>query len=187
MLDGLRRVRLMLDTADLPPVRSSARTERDRGTRFVLVELNVVEQRYRVVLEVLEDGLPVTEVAMRHGVSRQTVHTWLRRYREAGMAGLVDRSRRPPQCAHQISAGMERMVCDLRRRNPRWGPWRLVHELRRQGVAGIPGRTSIYRVLDRNQLIEPFARRRRRALYRFEGFRISSLVPLWIMGRARAF
>ncbi len=34
----------------------------------MLVELNVVEQRYRVVLEVLEDGLPVTEVAMRHGV-----------------------------------------------------------------------------------------------------------------------
>ena len=132
----------------------------------MLVELNVVEQRYRVVLEVLEDGLPVTEVAMRHGVSRQTVHTWLRRYRESGMAGLVDRSRRPPRCAHQISAEMERMVCDLRRHHPRWGPWRLVHELRRQGVAGIPGRTSIYRVLDRNQLIEPFARRRQRAVYR---------------------
>ncbi len=132
----------------------------------MLVELNVVEQRYRVVLEVLEDGLPVTEVAMRHGVSRQTVHTWLRRYRESGMAGLVDRSRRPPRCAHQISAEMERMVCDLRRHHPRWGPWRVVHELRRQGVAGIPGRTSIYRVLDRNQLIEPFARRRQRAVYR---------------------
>lgn len=98
----------------------------------MLVELNVVEQRYRVVLEVLEDPLPVTEVAMRHGVSRQTVHTWLRRYRESGMAGLVDRSRRPPRCPHQISAEMERMVCDLRRHHPRWGPWCLVHELRRQ-------------------------------------------------------
>ena len=29
----------------------------------MLVELNLVQQRYRVVLEVLEDGLPVTEVA----------------------------------------------------------------------------------------------------------------------------
>ena len=91
----------------------------------------------------LEDGPPVTEVAMRHGVSRQTVHTWLRRYREAGMAGLVDRSRRPPRCAHQITAKRERMMCDLRRHNPRWGRWRLVHEPRRQGVAGIPGRTSM--------------------------------------------
>jgi transposase-like protein len=42
----------------------------------VLVELSVVEQRYRVVLEVLEDGLPVTEVAMRHGVSRPTSNGW---------------------------------------------------------------------------------------------------------------
>jgi len=67
MLDGVRRIRLMLDTAGLPPVRSSARTERHRTARLVLVELNAVEQRYRVVLEVLEDVLPVTDVAMRHG------------------------------------------------------------------------------------------------------------------------
>ena len=30
MLDGVRRVRLMFDTASLPPVRSSAGTERHR-------------------------------------------------------------------------------------------------------------------------------------------------------------
>ena len=40
----------------------------------MLVELGVVEQRYRAVLEVLEEGLPVTEVARRHQVARQTVH-----------------------------------------------------------------------------------------------------------------
>jgi leucine-zipper of insertion element IS481 len=59
---------------------------------------------------------------MRHGVSQQTVHTCLPRYRDARMAGLVDRSRRPPRCARQISAEMERMVCDLRRCSPRRGP-----------------------------------------------------------------
>jgi hypothetical protein len=37
----------------------------------VLVELGVVEQRYRAVLEVLEEGVWVTEVACRHGVARQ--------------------------------------------------------------------------------------------------------------------
>ena len=31
------------------------------------------------------------------------------------MTGLVDRSRRPPRSAHQISAAMERVVCDPRR------------------------------------------------------------------------
>jgi transposase-like protein len=45
----------------------------------VLVELGVVEQRYRAVLEVLGEGVPVTVVARRYGVARQTVHEWLAR------------------------------------------------------------------------------------------------------------
>ena len=46
----------------------------------MLVELGVVEQRYAAVLEVLRDGAAVKEVALRFGVTRQTVHRWLRRY-----------------------------------------------------------------------------------------------------------
>jgi transposase-like protein len=46
----------------------------------VLVELSIVEQRYQAVMEVLSDGLTVTEVAERHWVSRQIVHRWIRRY-----------------------------------------------------------------------------------------------------------
>jgi hypothetical protein len=37
----------------------------------MLRELNVVEQRYRAVLEVLS-GIPVVEVAERYGVARQS-------------------------------------------------------------------------------------------------------------------
>jgi predicted DNA-binding protein YlxM (UPF0122 family) len=39
----------------------------------VLWELSVTEQRYRAVLEV-RVGVPLTEVAERYGVSRQSVH-----------------------------------------------------------------------------------------------------------------
>ena len=48
----------------------------------MLIELGVVEQRHEAVLEVL-GGLCVTEVALRYGVTRQTVHRWLRRYARA--------------------------------------------------------------------------------------------------------
>ncbi|MHB8681185.1 MAG: transposase [Acidimicrobiales bacterium] len=34
-----------------------------------------MEQRYRAVREVLEDGASVTDVARRYGVGRQAVHT----------------------------------------------------------------------------------------------------------------
>ena len=45
----------------------------------MLRELRVSELRYRAVLEVL-DGAVISTVASRYGVSRQTVHAWLRRY-----------------------------------------------------------------------------------------------------------
>jgi transposase len=53
----------------------------------VLVKLGVVEQRSRAVLEVLEEGTPVTEVARRYGVARQTVHEWLARYAQVVWRG----------------------------------------------------------------------------------------------------
>ena len=58
----------------------------------MLVELNLVEQRYQAVLEVLNDGASVTDVARRYGVARQTVHEWLRRYAADGLGGLADHS-----------------------------------------------------------------------------------------------
>ena len=67
----------------------------------MLVELGVVEQRHAAVLELLRDGAAVSEVALRFGVSRQTVHRWLRRYAARGLAGLVDQSPRPDTCPHQ--------------------------------------------------------------------------------------
>ncbi|MDH6216656.1 helix-turn-helix domain-containing protein [Streptomyces pseudovenezuelae] len=53
-----------------------------------------VEHRFRTVVKVL-DGSPVAEVARPYGTSRQSLHTWLRRFREGGRDGSKDRSRRP--------------------------------------------------------------------------------------------
>jgi transposase-like protein len=66
-------------------------------TPLMLWELSVTEQRYRAMLEV-GAGVPVTEVAERYGVSRQSVHTWLLRYRQEGIAGMEDRSHRVYRC-----------------------------------------------------------------------------------------
>ena len=57
----------------------------------MLWERSVTEQRYNAVLEVLEAGLPVTEVADRYGVSRQSVHTWVNRFRAGWRGWLIVR------------------------------------------------------------------------------------------------
>lgn len=132
----------------------------------MLRELRVSELRYRAVLEVL-DGAVISSVARRYGVSRQTVHAWLRRYASDGaVLNLEDRSSRPHGCPHQMAPAVEARVLALRDQNPRWGPTRIVYELTREGVAPVPGRSSVYRALVRNGRIDPARRRRRRSDYR---------------------
>ena len=58
----------------------------------MLVEMSVGEQGYHAVMEVVSGGVLVVEVAERYGVSRKTVHTWLRRDRQDGLPRLADRS-----------------------------------------------------------------------------------------------
>jgi transposase len=118
----------------------------------MLVELRVGEQRLRAVWEVL-DGASVTEVARRFGVSRQSVHVWLRRY--AADQGLGDRSSRPHGCPHQMSPVTEAKIVEIRRAHPVWGADRIGYQLTRDGVSPVPGRTSIYRALLRNGLVVP--------------------------------
>jgi transposase len=150
----------------------------------VLVELDVVEQRYRAVLEVL-DGATVTDVARRYGVVRQTVHEWLRRYAGAGgLGGLADRSSRPASCPHQMPPATEARIVAMRRAHPAWGPARLRWQLERDGLAPVPGRSSVYRALLRHGLVEGRTRQRKRADYRrWERGRSMELWQLDVMGR----
>lgn len=104
----------------------------------MLVELNLVEQRYHAVMEVV--SVSFVEVAERYGVSRKTLHAWLGRYRQDGLPGLVDRSHRP----HQHPGQIEARVCELRRGHPRWGPRRLVHELSRPRISPVRARSTVH-------------------------------------------
>lgn len=123
-------------------------------------DLSVAEQRYKAVLAVISDGRTVTEVAAAWGVSRQTLHTWLSRYEDAGLAGLIDRSHRPVGCPHQMPAEVEVRVLEARRRHPGWGPRRIVYELAKDKVA--VSESAVYRALRRAGVITPDTRRRRR-------------------------
>lgn len=149
----------------------------------MLRELRVSELRYRAVLEVL-DGAVVSDVARRYGVSRQTVHAWLRRYaRDGSVLNLEDRSSRPHGCPHQMPPAVEARVLVLRDQNPRWGPTRIVYELTREGVVPVPGRSSVYRALVRNGRIDPAKRRRRRSDYkRWERGRPMELWQMDVVG-----
>lgn len=72
----------------------------------MLQELRMSEMRYRAVLEVL-DGAPAVTVARRFGVSRQTVHAWLRRYAQEGVVLNLEE---PVVASASLSAEVEARV-----------------------------------------------------------------------------
>ena len=148
----------------------------------MLVELGVVEQRSKAVYEVL-DGASVTDVARRYGVTRQSVHAWLRRYAADGVSGLVDKPSKPDSCPHQMPATVEARVVSMRRAHPAWGPETILYYLGKEGVSPLPGRTSVYRALVRHRLLDPQQRKRRRKDYkRWERSRPMELWQMDIVG-----
>ena len=152
----------------------------------MLVELGLVEQRFQAVSEVLNDGASVTDVARRHGVARQTVHEWLRRYARDGLRGLADRSSKPFSCPHQMGPVVEARVVAMRRAHPGWGPRTILFWLDREGVSPLPGRTSVERCLVRHGLVTPQARKRTRSDYkRWERSRAMELWQMDIVGGVR--
>src|SRR6478672_2478015 len=111
-------------------------------------ELSVAEQRYQAVLAVIADGLSVRQVAEKVGVSRQTLHAWLAKYEVGGLEELGDRSRRPRSCPHQMPAGVEAVVLELRRQHRYWGPRRIRAEMVRRRLVPprqMPSESAVYR------------------------------------------
>jgi transposase InsO family protein len=150
----------------------------------MLTELSVVEQRYLAVREVL-DGARVTDVATRYGIDRRTVHRWLVRYANEGLGALADRSSRPDRCPHQIAPEVEARIMGLRRAHPGWGPRTILSKLRRE-LEQPPSRSSIYRCLVRQHLIDRKPRRRRPQDYkRWERSRPMELWQIDVMGGVR--
>ncbi len=130
----------------------------------MLVVMNVIEQRYRAVMEVIDDGATIKDVAARYGVSRRTLHRWLVRYANEGMGALADQSTKPDRCSHQMSPEIEARIIEMRTSHPGWGPRTIRTKLIKEFV-DVPSRSAIYRALIRHNKIDPKARRKRREDY----------------------
>jgi transposase InsO family protein len=98
----------------------------------------------RLVVQRRLAGWPAARVAEQLGISRATVHKWLRRYREEGWDGLQDRSSRPRHSPTRTPAAVEAKILQLRAHAHR-GPVFLAGEL---GLVA----STVGRVLRRHQV-----------------------------------
>jgi transposase InsO family protein len=81
---------------------------------------------------------------------------------------------------------VEARIVEMREAHPGWGPRTILFWLEREGVAVLPGRTSVERCLIRHGLVTPQARKRTRSDYkRWERSRSMELWQMDIVGGVR--
>ncbi len=104
---------------------------------------------------------PMSELCARYGISRKTGYKWVERFEESGVAGLLDKSRRPRTHPTATPAGIVGSILELRRRHPSWGAKKLlsVLEARHPRVAW-PARSTVCDILKREGMVKSPRRRR---------------------------
>jgi transposase len=124
-------------------------------------ESSVMDERLRFVARLLE-GEPMSLLCREFGISRKTGYKIFDRYKDHGLEGLTDRSRRPVRYANQLPHQIETAIVRAKQDKPHWGA-RKIRELLVRRLAGevrVPAKSTIHAVLDRHGLIKPAIRRR---------------------------
>ena len=132
-------------------------------------ECHVVDERLRFIARLL-DGEKMAGLCREFGISRKTGYKIYTRYKDCGLDGLTDRSRRPYRQANQLPLQIEALIIGLKKEYPLWGAPKIRERLRRRypGVS-CPAISTVHAVLDRHELV----RRRRRRRYKATGTALS--------------
>jgi putative transposase len=122
---------------------------------------SVMDSRTILIASWLRGEATMSELCDGQGISRKTGYKWLERYREAGVAGLIDRSRARHTQARRVEAATAEAVLALRRARPTWGAKKLLVRLREdRPEASWPAASTLSDLLKREGLSQPRARRR---------------------------
>jgi len=129
-----------------------------------------MDERLRFIARLLE-GEKMAVLCREFDISRQTGHKFYKRYKDLGLEGLTDRSRRPYRQANRLPERVESLIVRLRREHPSWGAPKIREKVKRLGLGiSLPAISTVHAVLDRHGLV---SRGRRRHHYKAEGTRLS--------------
>lgn len=111
---------------------------------------------------------PFSHLCTRFGISRKTGYLLLNRYREEGLSGLEEKSKRPKNSPARTNVQLEEKVIGLRQRKRTWGGRKIRQWLLNQGEQDVPSASTITDILRRQGFISERESRQRKHYIRFE-------------------
>ena len=125
-----------------------------------------MDEKLRFVFEYERDEQTMAELCACFGICRDTGYVWLRRYRQHGVAGLLELNRAAKRHPNQTCAQVEQAVVALRQAHMRWGPRKLKRILERdEPWRGWPAASTMGEIVKRAGLVVARKKRRRTEPY----------------------
>jgi putative transposase len=128
-----------------------------------------MDERLRFVARLL-DGEKMAVLCREFDISRKTGYKIFERYKNCGLQGLTDRSRRPYRQANKLPLQIEKLIVRLKREHPSWGAPKIREKLKRHhDDFQTPAISTVHAVLDRHGLVNHGRKRR----YKAQGIALS--------------
>jgi transposase InsO family protein len=140
-----------------------------------------IDRRYNLIREKGWTGETVSIICKRYGVSRKSYYKWKKRYKQKGIEGLLDLSKRPHNIRYRkVTSEIQETILDLRL-TKRFGCNRIKFRLKRIIGLSLSTRT-IYKVLKRHSLNILKCHSRIRKYKRFAMKHPNDMVQMDILG-----
>jgi len=125
------------------------------------MQTNATEQKLGFARDYESGQWSMVELCERYGVTRPIGYKWVRRYREEGEAGLVERLRAPLVRPHRTPVRIEELVLAARKEYG-WGAKKLLQVLRnRHPRLPWPARSTVNEILERHGKLRKNRRRKK--------------------------
>jgi len=131
-------------------------------------EVNLMSLRNEFISFAAVDDCNFSQLCSRFGISRKTGYKWVKRFVDQGVAGLVDRPRRPKSSPWRTSPSVEKAILGMREKHPAWGGRKIASRLKALGMEGIPAPSTITAILQRYGYIDPEESVKHKPWQRFE-------------------
>jgi putative transposase len=115
-------------------------------------EKDVMNLRSEFVLRALKEE-NFRALCREYGISPKTEYKWLDRFKEDGLSGRSDASRRPHRPGRQLGEDILCEILRLKKLTPHWGPKKIRAVYARRHTP-VPSESTFKRVLDKAGWVE---------------------------------
>ena len=129
-----------------------------------------MDERMRFVARLLE-GEKMAVLCREFDISRKTGYKLFSRFKNCGIEGLTDRSRRPYRHANRLPFQIESLILQLKEKHASWGANKIRDKIKLlHSAIPLPAISTVHAVLYRHGLVSNPGRKR----YRAEGTQLST-------------